>query len=140
MNANVDVVLGVYQALSQRDVAGAIARMSEDVEISLPGPSEIPFAGQWVGHDGAAQFFTAIGSNVDLAAMEIPEVIADAHLVVVLGSERATARPTGKSWHTTFAMAWTVQDGKVSQLREYHETAAIAAAFQPAGGVSVTRS
>lgn len=129
MNANTDVVLGIYQALFQQDVPGAIAHMSEDVEISLPGPPEIPFAGTWVGHDGAARFFSAIGTNVDLAGMETSEVVAEGEQVVVLGTEQASARPTGRSWKTDFAMAWTVRDGKVTRLREYHETAAIAAAF-----------
>lgn len=129
MQENVQLVQQIYSAIGRGDIPGVVGMMAADVEIHLPGPSEIPFAGTYAGHEGVGQFFQAIGANAEVLRFEPREFIAQDDHVVVLGHERLTARPTGRSWETDWAMVWTVRDGKVASLREFHETGAIAAAF-----------
>lgn len=129
---NTQLVQRIYAAFGQGDIPVIMSLMAEDVEIRLPGPPEIPLAGTWHGHEGAGKFFQVIATTGEVQQFEPREFIAQGDNVVVLGHERVTAKPTGRSWETDWAMVWTVRDGKVALLREFHETAAIAEAFRSA--------
>jgi len=127
---NVELVQQVYAAIGRGDIPRVLDAMAEDVKIYVPGPPEIPFAGTFQGHTGVATFFEALVTNAEIHEFEPQQFVAADETVVVLGRERLTARTTGHTWETDWAMAWTVRNGKVSLLREYHQTDAIAGAFQ----------
>lgn len=130
-HTNTQVVQQAYTAIAQGDIPSLLGAMAEDVEIRFPGPPTIPFAGTFRGHSGVGDFFQSIGANVDIHEFQPREFIADGDdVVVVLGHEHLTARPTGHSWESDWAMAWTVSNDKITLLREYHQTDAIAEAFQ----------
>lgn len=132
MNQNVKLVQAVYEAIGAGDVPTVLGMLAEDVEIQFPGPPEIPFAGAYHGHEGFTRFATNLVTSIDWdnRKFEPADIVAQDDHVVVLGSEQLTAKPTGKSWATDWAMVWTIRDGKVSRLREFHETDAIAAAYR----------
>jgi len=138
--SNVELVQQVYAAIGRGDIPRVLDAMAEDVEIHVPGPPEIPFAGTFKGHAGVAAFFQAIGTNAEIHEFQPREFVAGDDAVVVLGRERLTARATAATWETDWAMAWTLRDGKVSLLREYHQTDAIAKAFQSQHETSQQRS
>lgn len=127
---NTAIVKEGYAAIGRGDIPSLLNMMAEDIEIRFPGPSEIPFAGTFRGHPGVGEFFQAIGTNVDIHEFEPREFFADDDTVIALGHERLTARATGTTWETDWVMAWTVRDGKIRLLREYHQTDAIADAFR----------
>lgn len=126
---NLEVVREAYAAVQQGEITRLIEMMADDVTIDLPGPTEIPFAGTYRGKEGAGRFFLALAENAEVQQFEPTEFIADDNIVVVLGREQLTAKPTGRPWTTEWAMVWTVENGKITALREFHETAAIAKAF-----------
>lgn len=130
MQDNVQLVQQIYAAIGRGDVPAVIDMMADDIEIHVPGPSEIPFAGTYRGHEGVGQYFHAIGTNTDILQFEPRDFIAQDDQVVVVGDERLRSKSTDRSWETGWAMVWTVRDGKVAVLREFHQTAAIADAFR----------
>jgi ketosteroid isomerase-like protein len=81
MEKNVELVQDIYAAIGRSDMPAVLGRMAEDIEIHLPGPSEIPFAGTYLGHDGVghvlcgrqpvADYATvpAVGSSLAKSAM-----------------------------------------------------------------------
>lgn len=127
---NVRVVQEIYAAFSRGDIPGVLARMTGDVELHYPGPSEIPYAGVYKGQDGLVQFFSKVGENAEVLELVADEYVAQGDTVVALGRERTRSRPTGKEWQDAWAMVWTLRDGKVTRVRIFHETAAIAATFR----------
>lgn len=126
---NVALIQQAYLAVAQGEIPRLIRMMAEDVAIHLPGPEEIPFAGIYRGHEGAGQFFLDLASNATVEQLEPTQYIADGDSVAVLGHERLTARETGLTRDTDWVMVWTVEDGQITALREFHQTAAIAQAF-----------
>lgn len=126
---NVELVKNAYGAIGQGDIETVIAMMADDVEIHFPGPAQIPFAGTYRGPGGVGEFFTKLGMNATVEYFEPIEFISDGDKTVVIGRERLTAKSSGRSWETGWAMMWTVRDGAIARLDEYHETAAIASAF-----------
>ena len=127
---NVKHVQQIYEAIGRADIPTVVRMMTDDVQIRFPGTAAIPFAGTHRGAEGVGQFFQAIGANVTIHQFEPREFIAQGDQVVVLGHEQLTATPTGCPWETDWAMVWTLRDSRVSLLREFHDTDAIAAAFR----------
>jgi uncharacterized protein len=130
-HVNVHVVQQVPGAPGRGDIPAVLSMMTDDIHIHLPGPSEIPFAGSYRGHEGVGRFFQAIGTHAEVRHFEPREFIVQADEVVVLRREQLTAKATGRSWETDWAMVSTLRNGKIARLREFHETGSIAAAFRP---------
>ena len=125
-----ELVARVYAAIGRGDIPEVIDLTTDDVEIVFPGPATIPFAGTYHATDGVTELFQTIGASVEISRFEPRESIVQDDQAVVLGSEHLTAKPTGRSWKTDWAMVWTIRDGKVPRLRQFHETEAPAAAFR----------
>ena len=130
---NLQIVQDAYTAVGQGQIPRLIDMMADDIEIRLPGPTQIPFTGTYRGREGAAQFFLTLSESAEVEQFEPTEFIADDDHVVVLGHEKLTAKPTGRTWNSDWAMVWTVNDGEITALHEFHQTAAIAEAFTTDG-------
>ena len=131
---NTQVVLDLYAAFGRGDVPGILGLLADDVDWHFVGrPEDIPFAGQRHGHRQMVEFFTIIGQTVEVLAFGPREVIACEDKVLVLGHERVRVRATERLFETDWAHLYTIQDGKIARLREFYDTATVAAAFRSNG-------
>ena len=126
---NIQVVQDLYAAFGRGDVAAVLAAYTDDAEIVFPGPSVLPFAGTHRGRAAIGQFVQTVGEKKEVREFGADEYVAQNETVVVLGHERASARESGRDWETDSVMVFTLRDGKISRMREFQETATIAAAF-----------
>jgi ketosteroid isomerase-like protein len=72
----------------------------------------------------------------EFSSFEPREYVAQGDRVIALGSYRANVKSTGRFYECDWAMAFTLQDGKISQFQEFTDTAAIAAALPAASAAS----
>ena len=128
---NVQIVKDAYDAIARGDLPALLRTIADDVQIHVPGPAAIPFAGIYRGHEGVSRFAQHLVESIDWDTRQFRprEFIAEGDQVAVLGDERLTSKVTGRMWETEWAMAWTLRDGKIALLREFHQTDAIADAF-----------
>ena len=75
----------------------------------------------WVG---------GLASTVEYTTFEPREFIAQGDQVVVIGSERARVKATGRVVDTDWVMVFTIRDGKVVRFRDYYDTAPSLAALR----------
>jgi ketosteroid isomerase-like protein len=61
-----------------------------------------------------------------------PEYVAQGDRVLVVGSAEGTIKATGKAWEDNWVFAITVRDGKLTNIREYIDTQALARASETA--------
>jgi uncharacterized protein len=126
---NIDIVRQTYAAVGRGDISSVLALLTDDVEWTLQGPASIPFAGTRRGHEGAAEFFTLVGQNLEFEVFEPYEVIAQGDTVVALGRERSRSTATGRTVTQEWAHVYTLQEGKISRFRAFEDTATLEAAF-----------
>jgi ketosteroid isomerase-like protein len=126
---NRSIVRQIFEAFGRGDLPGVLEHVSEDVVWDAPGPSAVPFYGRRRGHEGATEFFTQLGSNVEFEKFEVREFIAEGESVVVTGTERGRVRGTGKIYEQDWVLLFKVRGGKVASFHCYDETAAVAQAF-----------
>lgn len=125
---NLETIQSAYAAFGRGDMPALLALIDANVEWVNPGPREVPWAGSFRGHDGVVTFFSAIGASLEFEAFEPQAFFANGDRVVVLGSEKARVKSTGKTFDNPWAHAFTLASGKVIKFHEYSDSAAIAAA------------
>jgi len=127
---NVQTVKEAYAAFERGDIPSLLNLVSEDVEWSLPGPSDIiPFAGEFRGREGVGRFFAALGGAEDVEIFEPQEFVAQGDKVVTTGRYRGRIKATGQADDIEFVHVFTVRDGRITNYRQYNDTAPSLAAY-----------
>lgn len=124
-----------YAAFKRGDITGVLDTLAGDVGWFIPDPLDtMPFVGQRQGGDQIARFIAKLTETEDADQFEPREFIAQRGKVVALGHYRWRLRPTGRSYASDLVHVFTVQDGRVSNFREYLDTHAWAAAYRGTQG------
>ena len=127
---NVKTVLDLYAAFGRGDVPAILDLLADDVDWWFFGPKEIPFAGRYRGRGEMMKFFGTVGETVEVEQFGPEEgPIARDDRIIVLGRERVKVKATGRTFETHWVHVFTLRNGKVTRLREYYDTATMAAAF-----------
>ena len=103
--------------------------VAADAVLDNPLPAPIPFGGIYQGHPGFVTYAQQIFAGIQIELFEIDEIFAQGERVTVLGRERSRSLDTGKKYEMSWVHILTVREGLVHHLREYNDTAAMAAAF-----------
>jgi hypothetical protein len=127
---NAQIVKDAFAAAGRGDKQGLLALSAEDVEWIVPG-EEWPLAGTHRGHAGLADLFQKTSEIVETSFPEPPEFVAQGDRVLVLGVSRGRVKATNKTFEDHFVFAITVRDGKLTNIREYIDTEALARAVSP---------
>src|ERR1700741_3543620 len=128
---NVQIVKNFLAALGRRDKQDLLALSAEDLEWTIPG-EDWPLAGTHRGHAGLENLLQKANETVETSHPEPPEFIAQGDRVLVLGVATGKIKATNKAFKDDWVFAITVRDGKVTNVREYVDTQALARASETA--------
>ncbi len=93
-------------------------------------PAELSFGGTWVGPEGVAGYIEAMRSVLRIESLEVSQMISSGDQVVVIGSERSRFLANGQAYEMDWVHVNTIRSGRIVEMREYNDTAAMLAAFQ----------
>ena len=124
---NVESVKDFLAALGRRDKQGLLARSAEDIEWIIPGEGW-PLAGTHRGHAGLENLLRKANETVETSYPEPPEFIAQGDRVLVIGFATGRIKATNRTFEDHWVFAITVRNGKVTNIREYIDTLALARA------------
>lgn len=123
----------LYAAFNAGSMARIEALLAQDVVWIFHAPSHaIPYAGEFRGRAGVAQFFAGIATTIDVHAIGTGEFIVHGDVVAVPGWERARARATGGEYTANWVHVFTVRDGRITRFEEFTDSAQIVEALAPA--------
>ena len=126
---NVQIVKDFFAAIGSGDKEGLLALVAEDIEWIIPG-EDWPLAGTHRGHAGVAEVLQKASDEVETTYPEPPEFIAQGDRVLVVGVATGKIKATNRAFKDDWVFAITVQNGKVTKIREYIDTQALARASQ----------
>lgn len=127
--ANVQTVKDFFAAVGRGDQRGLRTLSDDDIEWIIPG-ADWPLAGTHRGHAGLADLLH-MSSELETSFPEPPEFIAQGDRVLMIGFSRGKVKATNRTFQDHFVFAITVQNGKVTKIREYIDTLAMARASGP---------
>ena len=126
---NVQIIRDFLAALGRRDRQGLLALSAEDIEWIIPG-EDWPLAGTHRGHAGLEKLLQKANETVETSYPQPPEFIAQGDRVLVVGFATGRIKATNKMFEDHWVFAITVRNGKVTNIREYIDTLALARASQ----------
>jgi len=126
---NVQIVKDFFAAMVRGDKQGLLALVAEDIEWIIPG-KDWPLAGTHRGHAGLAEVLQKASVEVEMTYSRPPEFVAQADRVLVIGVATGKIKATNRAFRDDWVFAITVQNGKVTKIREYIDTQALAQASQ----------
>ncbi len=127
-NKNIQTVKDFFAAVGRGDKEALLALAAHDIEWIIPG-KDWPLAGTRHGHAGLADLLETASQSVETST-EPQEFVAQGDRVFVAGFARGTIKATNKTFEDDWIFAITIRDGKVTHIREYIDTQALARASQ----------
>jgi len=124
---NVQIVKDFFAALGSRDKEGLQALVAKDIEWIIPGEGW-PLAGTYRGQAGLADVLQKASKTVETTFPTPPEFVAQGDRVLVVGFATGKIKATNKPFEDHWVFAITVQNGRLTRIREYIDTQALARA------------
>jgi ketosteroid isomerase-like protein len=126
---NVQVVKDFFAAMGSRDKHRPLALVTEDIEWIVPG-EDWPLAGTHRGHAGLANVLQKASEEVEMTYPEPPEFVAQGDRVLVDGVATGKIKAANRTFKDDWVFAITVRNGKLTKIREYIDTQALARASE----------
>jgi ketosteroid isomerase-like protein len=126
---NIQIVKDFFAAIGGGDKQRLLALVAEDIEWIIPG-EDWPLAGARRGRAGLADLLETASRTMDTST-EPREFVAQGDRVLVVGVATGKIKATNKPFKDDWVFAITLLNGKVTKIREYIDTQALARASQP---------
>jgi ketosteroid isomerase-like protein len=126
---NIQTVKNFLSALGRRDKQDLLALVAEDIEWIIPG-EDWPLAGTHRGRAELAAVLKKASEEVETTYPKPPEFVAQGDRVLVVGVATGKIKATNKSFKDDWVFDITIRDRKVTKIREYIDTQALARASQ----------
>jgi hypothetical protein len=120
-----------FAAPGSGDKQGLPALVAKDIEWIIPG-EKWPLAGTHRGHAGLADVLQKASEKMETSFPEPPEFVAQGDRVLVVGFARGRIKATNMTFEDHWVVAITVRNGKLTNIREYIDTRALARASEMA--------
>lgn len=127
--SNLHIIEDMYRNYAAGNMSAVIACFDKDIIWERPGAPSIPFSGIFNGIEEVTKMFAIQASVLSLKKFLPEKMCTNEDTVVVLGHDTADVVPTGKTYSTDWAQAFTLKDGKIIHVQVYLDTKAIADAF-----------
>jgi uncharacterized protein len=126
---NVQTVKSFFAAMGSDNKQDLLALVAKDIEWTIPG-EDWPLAGTHRGRAQLAAVLQKASEEVEMTYPKPPEFVAQGDRVLVVGVATGTIKATNKPFKDDWVFDITVRDGKVTKIREYIDTQALARASQ----------
>lgn len=125
---NIQTVKDFFAAIGCGDREGLLALVAEDIEWIIPG-KDWPLAGTHRGHAGLTDLLETASKSIETST-EPREFVAQGDRVPDVGFAKGKIEATNKTFEDDWVFAITVRDGRLTNIREYVDTQALARASQ----------
>jgi ketosteroid isomerase-like protein len=125
---NVDLVRGIYSAFGAGDVAGALARMGDDIVWNEAENYPYADGNPYRGPQAVLGVFGRIAADWDGFTVLPYQYLVAGEWVVVLVRYRGTFKATGRCQNSLMVHIWKVEGGKAVTFQQYVDTLQVARA------------
>jgi len=123
---NIQTVKDFFAAIGRGDREALLALVAENIEWIIPG-EDWPLAGTRRGYAGLADLLETASNSIETST-EPREFVAQGDRVMVVGVATGKIKATNRPFKDDWVFAITVRDGRLTNIREYVDTQALARA------------
>ncbi len=137
LEKNIKIVKDMFAAFKRGDIATLTGFLDEKIDWQSPATrtmvKEIPWSKPRRSRAEVSLFFSEIMKSLKIDDISYSTIVADGDTVLLEGTSRGSAVPTGCFFGSDWMMSVTLRDGKVVRVRHYYDSADVAAAFHAKG-------
>jgi ketosteroid isomerase-like protein len=126
---NVQIVKDFFAAIGAYNKQDLLAQVAADIGWIIPGEGW-PLAGTYRGHAELATVLQKASEEIETTYPTPPEFVAQGDRVLVIGVATGKIKATNKPFKDDWVFDITVRNGKLTKIREYLDTQALARASQ----------
>ena len=126
---NVQIVKDFFSAISSGNRQRVLALVAEEIEWIVPGENW-PLAGTHRGHAGLKGVLKKASDEIEMTYPKPPEFVAQGDRVLVIGVATGKIKATNRAFKDDWVFDITVRNGRVTRIREYIDTQALARASE----------
>ena len=126
---NVRIVKNFFAAMGSGDKQGLLALSAEDIEWIIPG-EDWPLAGTHRGHTELEAVLQKASKEIEMTYPKPPEFLTQGNRILVIGVATGKIKATDRPFKDDWVFDITIQSGKVTKIREYIDTQALARASE----------
>ena len=127
---NVQTVKDFFAAMGSYNEQDLLALAAKDIEWIIPGGGWPLAAGTYRGHAELAAVLQKASEVVEMTYPKPPEFVAHGDRVLVVGVATGKIKATKKPFKDDWVFDITVRNGRLTKIREYIDTQAMARASQ----------
>ena len=120
------LVQSVYEAFKRGDIAYILNQIAPHA--TWRQSKMLPWGGDYVGQQGAGDFFQKLGTAMETISFE-PRESERGDEVYSFGTYAGKSRKTGRTGTAEWMFRWRIQNGKIVSWESYIDTAALLAAL-----------
>ena len=125
-----EIVEAAYKAWSARDIERALANFAVNAVLVLHIPKELmPTAGETKGKEAIVAAFQGILDQFDFMEFRPTSIAASGHRVDSTVHFHYRHKLSGEQIESDLRHEWTIEDGKVVRLEEWHDLGRLAPFF-----------
>lgn len=122
-NLNRQRVLNFLDVYYSGDIEGALARCSDDIDLTAPAPIDVlPHMGRRFGKDEVRSTWRTVHSRYSNLRHEIRDLVAEGDTVAVNVRAFFKKRSNGRTVQFDIAVFFTLRDGRIREIREIMDT------------------
>jgi ketosteroid isomerase-like protein len=106
-----------------------LAAITEDAVIKAVIPEGTPISGEFRGREGFLRYLAALNEVMEILEVQTTDITASAGHVVMLGTEKARIRRTGKMLDCEIATVFAVKAGKIARMVAFADMSPIIEAY-----------
>ncbi len=126
---NVETLKKMAKAIDDGNIQEWLTYMTDDVEIRVLVPKEIPIGGTFRGHKGMQQFLEE-NRKIWSKEWQTREAIVQGNKIVVIGREQARILPHNKIYEADYATILFFCHGKVSKMQLFLDGVTLLKAYR----------
>ena len=126
---NIQVVKDFFAAIGAYNKHDLLALVAADIEWIIPGEGW-PLAGTHRGHAELAALLRKASEEIEMTHPKPAEFVAQGDRVLVVGAATGKIKATNKPFTDDWVFDIIVRNGKVTKIREYIDTQALARASE----------
>jgi ketosteroid isomerase-like protein len=126
MERDIERIAELYASFQKRDLETILELSSP--EITIVQSTELPWGGEYHGHEGLKKFLAALAQHLD-TRVEIERLIDAGDHVVAVGRTVGKARATQLEYDVPIVHVWTVEAGLITRFEAYIDNATMLAAL-----------
>jgi uncharacterized protein len=126
MPSNTETAMRGYEFFMRGDVPSLVSELIDDDCIWIgAGPQDkLPWAGQFKGKQGVANFFSRVAEHLHFTDFTPREYVEQDNTVVVIGTSSAQVKTTDKRVDNEWVHVTKYKQGKLVFWQEYTDTVA----------------